>query len=130
MTRATLPWFVVSLIHGALGSCMGSEGTYQPVLHPSYLEWIEYIPARGPMTRDALLWFVVSLERDVKGSCMGLEGTCGPVLHPSPPRILGIFPRLGTNDKGHAPIVRFPLGMWCVRVLHGARGHMWAHAVN
>ena len=65
MTRATLPWFVVSLIHGVLGSCIWSEGTYQPVLHPSYLEWIEYVPARGPMTRGALLLFVMSLERDV-----------------------------------------------------------------
>ena len=35
MTRGALPRFVVSLARGATGSCMGLEGTWGPVLHPS-----------------------------------------------------------------------------------------------
>ena len=35
MTRDALPRFGVSLARGATASCMGLEGTWGPVLHPS-----------------------------------------------------------------------------------------------
>ena len=35
MTRGALPRFVFPLARGLLGSCMGLEGTWGPVLHPS-----------------------------------------------------------------------------------------------
>ena len=48
------------------------------------LEWMEYVPASGPMTRGALPWCVFPLARGALGCCMGLEGKCGPVLHRFP----------------------------------------------
>ena len=86
MTEGALPRFVVSLARGSLGSNMGLEGTWGPVLHPSP-PWngLNMAPLEGPMTRGALPPFVVSLARGATGSCRGLEGTWGPVLHPSLP---------------------------------------------
>ena len=49
MTRGALPRFVVSLARGATGSCMGLEGTWGPVLHPSP-PWngLNMAPLEGP----------------------------------------------------------------------------------
>ena len=85
MTRDALPWFVMSLARGAMGSCIWLEGTCGPVLHPSPpREWIEYVLAWRPMTRGALQSCAFPLACGALGVFTGLEGTCGPVLHPFP----------------------------------------------
>ena len=93
---------------------------------PPHLEWMEYVPAWGPITMGVLPSCVFPAARGALGSCRGLEGTCWCILHPRPLGIDGTCPRLRTNDKGCAPIVRLPPGTWCAGLLQRVRGHMWA----
>ena len=71
LVRRVLGTWCNGVMHGLRGHMWARTAPTSP------LEWMEYVPAWGPMTRGALPSCVFPLARGALGSCMGLEGTCG-----------------------------------------------------
>ena len=85
MTRGALPRFGVSLARGATGSCMGLEGTWGPVLHPSPPELDGTWPRLGAHDKGCAPTVRLPLGTWVVGVMHGVRGHMGARIASLPP---------------------------------------------